>query len=61
MKSNAQTLAELKRELIRIGSINQIGLKPARVLLPPDEMLKTLKGEFERLGSFKMRKTQFAE
>ncbi|MFI9225259.1 homing endonuclease associated repeat-containing protein [Peribacillus frigoritolerans] len=33
--------------------VAQIGLKPARVLLPKKELLKALESEFERLGSFK--------
>lgn len=33
--------------------VANIELKPARVLLPYDEMLRALKGEFERLGSYK--------
>lgn len=33
--------------------IAQIGLKPARVLLPKKELLKAIEGEFKRLGSFK--------
>lgn len=33
--------------------VAHIGLKPARVLLPKEELLKVLEVEFERLGSFK--------
>ncbi|WP_307435258.1 hypothetical protein [Bacillus sp. V2I10] len=33
--------------------VAHIGLKPARVLLPKEELLKVLEDEFERLGSFK--------
>jgi hypothetical protein len=83
MKSNEETLSELKKELLRIGTTNrekydllrgkgsisssqvcrrlkaswhdivlEVGLKPERYLLPPEDMLEALKGEFKRLGSY---------
>jgi len=48
--SSSQICRRLKASWYDI--VLEIGLKPERYLLPPEDMLEALKGEFKRLGSY---------